>query len=87
MREVWARAARRVGTRPWTVNLYVLLGAALVFYVWVQAGWDNAWPLLFHLLVGASVWLQFAISAAALMLLVHGSTRAWFNRPIAERFP
>lgn len=31
--------------------------------------------------------LEFALSVTDLMLLVHPSTRAWFNRRIAERFP
>lgn len=34
-----------------------------------------------------SAWGNFAWSAVSLILLVHPSTRAWFNERIAERYP
>lgn len=62
-------------------------GSAGVWWLFVVLNGAGAALSLGATFRDPSAGLGFAISAAALMLLVHGSTRRWFNQRTAERFP
>lgn len=80
---------------PWILLTLVSLvlmkmlwdGSAGVWWLSVLTYGASAAASLSTLSERPSAGTELALSVIVLMLLVHSSTRAWFNRRIAERFP